>query len=99
LLVAALTQSPELLFEATEDKLHQDYRAEAMPETSALIKLLREHGFAAVVSGAGPSILVLCSDPASRLDAAALVAAHSTTPWKAMMLAVDVKGAGVVSLA
>jgi homoserine kinase len=93
LLVAALTQSPELLFESTEDKLHQDYRAEAMPQTSTLIKLLREHGFAAVVSGAGPSILVLCSDPAQRVEVAKLVAQHEESPWRALMLAVDFAGA------
>lgn len=95
LLVAALTQSPELLFEATEDKLHQDYRAEAMPQTSALVKVLRDNGFAAVVSGAGPSILVLCSDPAQRVVAAQLVSQHEETPWKALMLAVDFAGATV----
>ncbi|MEY4040391.1 MAG: hypothetical protein RLZZ52_1259 [Actinomycetota bacterium] len=95
LLVAALTQSPELLFESTEDKLHQDYRAEAMPQTSTLIKLLRENGFAAVVSGAGPSILVLCSDPAQRVQAAELVARNEETPWRALMLAVDFAGATV----
>ena len=33
LLIAALTQSPELLLAATEDRLHQAYRAKAMPET------------------------------------------------------------------
>ena len=95
LLVAALTQSPELLFEATEDKLHQDYRAEAMPQTNTLIKMLREHGLAAVVSGAGPSVLVLCSNPAQRLVAAELVAKYQETPWQALMLAVDFKGATV----
>jgi homoserine kinase len=95
LLVAALTQSPELLFESTEDKLHQDYRAEAMPQTSTLIKALRGAGFAAVVSGAGPSILVLCSDPAQRLAAAKVVEAAQETPWRALMLAVDFSGATV----
>jgi hypothetical protein len=53
LLIAALTQSPELLMAATEDKLHQSYRAQAMPATDALVRALRA-GFAAVVSGAGP---------------------------------------------
>ena len=95
LLIAALIQSPELLLAATEDKLHQSYRAAAMPETNRLITLLREHGFAAVVSGAGPSILVLASDPGQRLVAAELVAAESATPWQALMLAVDVLGATV----
>lgn len=95
LLIAALIQSPELLLAATEDKLHQSYRASAMPETDRLITLLREAGFAAVVSGAGPSILVLCSDPGQRLAAAELVAARSSTPWQSLMLAVDFKGATV----
>lgn len=99
LLVAALIQSPELLHAATEDKLHQSYRASAMPETDRLITLLRSNGFAAVVSGAGPSILVLCSDPGQRLAAAELVAKESGTPWQALMLAVDFKGATVTSLA
>ena len=95
LLIAALTQSPELLLEATEDKLHQNYRAEAMPETSMLIRELRAAGFAAVVSGAGPSILVLCSDPSARLRAAELVAAKQETPWHPHLLAVDFRGATV----
>jgi len=93
LLIAALIQSPELLLAATEDKLHQSYRASAMPQTDALITLLRSNGFAAVVSGAGPSVLVLCSDPAQRLDAAELVAAQAEVPWQPLMLAVDFKGA------
>jgi homoserine kinase len=96
LLVAALIQSPELLLAATEDRLHQNYRAAAMPETNALIMMLREHGLAAVVSGAGPSLLVLGSDPGQRLRAAELVARHAESPWQALMLAVDFKGATVI---
>jgi len=95
LLVAALIQSPELLHAATEDKLHQSYRASAMPETDRLITLLRENGFAAVVSGAGPSILVLGSDPSQRQAAAKLVEEAAQTRWQPLMLAVDFKGATV----
>ncbi|TWX40469.1 homoserine kinase [Frigoribacterium sp. ACAM 257] len=95
LLVAALIQSPELLLAATEDRLHQSYRASAMPETDALITMLRNAGLAAVVSGAGPSLLVLGSDPAQRLFAADLVAEHSLSDWRAVMLAVDLRGATV----
>ncbi len=96
LLIAALVQSPELLHAATEDKLHQSYRASAMPETDALIQLLRADGLAAVVSGAGPSILVLGSDPAQRLRAAELIAENSESTWECLMLAVDFRGATVV---
>jgi homoserine kinase len=96
LLIAALVQSPELLLAATEDKLHQSYRASAMPETDALIRLLRADDLAAVVSGAGPSILVLGSDPAQRLRAAELIAQHAESEWECLMLAVDFRGATVV---
>ena len=95
LLVAALTQSPELLMAATEDRLHQNYRASAMPETSELIEILRSEGHPAVVSGAGPSVLVLEDDPAKRLKAVNLAAQKFPT-WRALTLAVDVKGASVI---
>lgn len=93
LLVAALIQSPELLLAATEDKLHQRYRAEAMPETDRLIRVLREAGHPAVVSGAGPSILVLASDPSERADAMRIVEEAAETAWQALPLAVDFLGA------
>lgn len=94
LLIAALTQSPELLMAATEDKLHQSYRAQAMPATDALVHRLRAAGFAAVVSGAGPSVLVLADGPGRRLEAVE-VAAQSDTPWEPLLLAVDVRGGTV----
>lgn len=59
LLVAALTGRPELLFTATEDLLHQEYREPAMPESLALVHKLRGSGLAAIVSGAGPTVAVL----------------------------------------
>lgn len=96
LLIASLVQSPELLLAATEDKLHQSYRASAMPETDALIRLLRADGLAAVVSGAGPSILVLGSDPAQRLRAEQIITANAESAWECLMLAVDFRGATVV---
>ncbi|MBV1848870.1 homoserine kinase [Catellatospora tritici] len=63
LLVHALTEAPGLLYEATEDRLHQGYRAPGMPETAELVARLRAAGAAAVVSGAGPSVLVLSPLP------------------------------------
>lgn len=94
LLIAALTQSPELLFEATHDKLHQDYRASAMPATRDLVAMLRREGFAAVVSGAGPSVLVLGENSEQRLAAYDLVA-ENAPDWQKKVLAVDIKGATV----
>nr|WP_179756989.1 homoserine kinase [Kineococcus aurantiacus] len=59
LLVHALTADPSLLLDATEERLHQAQRAPAMPRSAQLLEALREAGLAAVVSGAGPSVLVL----------------------------------------
>lgn len=59
LLVEAVARRPDLLLDATEDRLHQSYRAPAMAATAALVSALRAQGWAAVVSGAGPSVLVL----------------------------------------
>lgn len=63
LAVVALTQRPDLLLAATEDRLHQSQRAAALPLTTAWLGRLRADGFAAVVSGAGPAVLVLGTEP------------------------------------
>ncbi|MFB7663002.1 homoserine kinase [Kitasatospora sp. NPDC056138] len=62
LLVEALTRQPELLLAATEDRLHQDYRATAMPDSAALVAALRAEGVPAVISGAGPTVLALSDE-------------------------------------
>lgn len=62
LLVHAMTADPSLLFDATEDYLHQRYRETVMPQTAAVLKRLRAASFAAVLSGAGPSVLILGAD-------------------------------------
>ena len=66
-----------------------------MPETDALIQLLRKNGLAAVVSGAGPSVLVLANGPAERVAAVKLAGEHYPN-WNPLLLAVDFKGATVV---
>jgi homoserine kinase len=64
LLVHALGTNPERLLDATRDWLHQGYREPAMPRSYELMKSLRSKGYAAVISGAGPSVLVLGRRPA-----------------------------------
>lgn len=59
LLVLALTERPDLLMAATEDQLHQPQRGPAMPDSAQYLQVLRRHGVAAVLSGAGPSVLAL----------------------------------------
>ncbi|GAA3611406.1 homoserine kinase [Marihabitans asiaticum] len=59
LLTHALTTDPSLLLEATVDVLHQEQRRPSYPSSMSLLDGLRARGHAAVISGAGPSLLVL----------------------------------------
>lgn len=90
LLVAALTGRAELLLPATRDWLHQSYRAPVMPESAALVQGLREAGVAAVVSGAGPSVLAFHA----KGDA---LGSYAPTGWRAYELQISATGAQVVS--
>lgn len=63
LLIAALTGAPHRLVSATEDRLHQSYRSEAMPESYKLLRALRVEGVPAIISGAGPTVLVFARGP------------------------------------
>ncbi|MGY2875713.1 homoserine kinase [Marmoricola sp. URHA0025 HA25] len=91
LLVAALAHAPQRLLRATEDFLHQDYREPAMPESLALVRSLRAAGHAAVVSGAGPTVLVLTVDgPGSLVE-------HCPAGWATYPLAVDHAGVRTVA--
>lgn len=59
LLVLALSQRPDLLVPATREWLHQEQRRTSLGGAMEVVDRLREAGHAAVVSGAGPSVLVL----------------------------------------
>jgi len=97
LFVEAVTRRPELLFSATEDRLHQDYRSPAMPQSAALVAKLRARGVAAVISGAGPTVLALTD--ATDAAAADEVSAVAGPDWAAHRLELDHDGAVVLPLA
>jgi homoserine kinase len=59
LLSGAVEPTARRLRECTEDLLHQRFRAPLMPNTSRALNWLRREGFAAALSGAGPSIVCL----------------------------------------
>jgi homoserine kinase len=105
LLVHALTRDPAMLFEGTEDRLHQAQRAPAMPESAALVAALRADGHAAVVSGAGPSVLVLVPLAAGEHAGDAMATAvvrdlygRAPAGWRCLPLPVDHIGAVVTPL-
>jgi homoserine kinase len=91
LLPTALTSAPELLLAATEDRLHQQYRAPAMPDSADLVARLRAAGVPAVISGAGPTVLALVTD-----DQVTQVTAAAPTGWSVLPLQVAAGGASVV---
>ena len=62
-MTAALQHHPHLLFEGTRDRLHQPYRADVLPVTAEWVNRLRNRGYAAYLSGAGPTALVLITEP------------------------------------
>ncbi|GAB4099746.1 homoserine kinase [Sinomonas halotolerans] len=107
LLVHALTRDPSLLLPATEDYLHQSYRSSAMAPSAELIERLRAEGHAAVVSGAGPTVLVLAAGEGEAEEVVASVerfvhgvqdaeqGRESVTDWRVLRLAVDREGARV----
>jgi homoserine kinase len=101
LLVHALTTEPSWLLEATEDRLHQRQRGAAMPHSLALIDRLRAAEHAAVVSGAGPSVLVLTQrqhgDPSDPAGAGRVreVARLAPEGWSVLPLGVDEQGARI----
>jgi homoserine kinase len=79
LLVVALTERPDLLMAATEDVLHQRQRAPAMPASAEYLRLLRRHNVAATLSGAGPSLIALSTQPELPLEAVEHGAANGFT--------------------
>ncbi|MBB3040754.1 homoserine kinase [Nocardioides soli] len=88
LLVAALAGQPEQLLRATRDYLHQQYRRPAMPDSLDLVDLLRADGVAALVSGAGPTVLAFT-------DAAGAEALRARCPrgWVGHLLDIETTGA------
>jgi homoserine kinase len=108
LLIHALTQDPSLLLEGTQDFLHQGYRAQAMPASAELMDALRAQGFAAFISGAGPTVMTLANGASQARRAADFIArwrpagTPAGTPaeisaggWRVLLLEVDTEGAKV----
>lgn len=89
LLTHALTTDPSLLFPATEDWLHQRYRADSMPTSSALVARLRADGVPAVISGAGGTVLALVAGKGDDLAKYVREADQTTV----LPLVVDLSGA------
>jgi homoserine kinase len=77
LLVALMQGRPDLLSASLADRIHQPYRASLCPLLPALQGLSGASGvLGAVLSGAGPSVLMFLDPKASPIRVKAKVAAH-----------------------
>lgn len=94
LLVHALTSEPGLLLDATQDWLHQEPRRDVYPVTMGAVDRLRAIGHAAVVSGAGPTVLVLTTR--GRIDAVVAEAKSWGKGWSVLTPGVPQVGLQVV---
>jgi homoserine kinase len=90
LLVQALTSHPAYLLAATREWLHQEARRESFAESMAVVDALRAHGHAAVISGAGPSVLVLTTG-----DRAGAIRSEASDAWRVLDPGVPASGAHV----
>lgn len=93
LLVHAMTADPTLLLDATVDRLHQEQRREVYPESMGVVDELRSLGHAAVISGAGPAVLVL-----ARTEVADMVVTEVRSwgrTWRVLRPGVAVEGVRV----
>ena len=95
LLLAGLADSRVLISEATEDRLHQDYRSPLFPAAPMLLARMSEGGALAVCwSGAGPSLLGICQggDAAAVQAAATDALAEAEIPGQVLILHPDLHG-------
>jgi len=90
LLTHALGAAPEHLLAATREWLHQEARRTSYAESMALVDALRAAGHAAVISGAGPSVLVL-----ALRDRVAEVRAIGGDGWRVLTPGIPAHGARV----
>ncbi|WP_048553375.1 homoserine kinase [Nostocoides japonicum] len=91
LLVHAATSDPSLLLPATREWLHQDARRPSYAASMALVDRLRAAGHAAVISGAGPSVLVL-----GTRESASAAADLAPRGWRVLRPGIPLRGAHLV---
>jgi homoserine kinase len=95
LLIAGLADSRVLISEATEDRLHQDYRSPLFPAAPKLLAGMSAGGALAVCwSGAGPSLLGIAQGTeAQAVQSAAVKAlAEADIPGQVLVLHPDMHG-------
>ena len=86
----------KLLRTAMDDRLHQRYRKEMIPDYDAIQKLVRSNGAAFCLSGAGPTLLCITRNPGLKTILAEKIPTFATAKWEILPLSVEFQGAHVV---
>ena len=95
LLLAGLADRSLMIREATEDRLHQDYRSPMFPEAPQLLaRLVKAGALASCWSGAGPTLLGICDgEHGERVRSSAEEAMEEIgVPGGALLLRADIEG-------
>jgi homoserine kinase len=88
LAILALTQRPDLLADALEDRLHQRVRLGLAPEAEELFHALKSNGVPVCVSGSGPALLAFETD--------ARPVSEPSEGWRALRLPVHARGVEIL---
>ena len=95
LLMAGLADRALLIREATDDRLHQDYRSPLFPEAPQLLaRLMAAGALASCWSGAGPTVIGICdgADGERVLASGGSAMEELGITGKAMLLSPDLDG-------
>ncbi|WP_026531304.1 homoserine kinase [Haematomicrobium sanguinis] len=98
LMMLAVDSNPMLLMDATEDFLHQEYRSGILYDSLELMTQLRDLDLAAVISGAGPTVLVLTHEegPGIVEQVSQVVDEVADDSWRVLDLGIAEQGAKLI---
>ena len=87
----------KLLRNAMQDRIHQNYRKQLIPDYEKIEGLVRTTGAAFCLSGAGPTLLCITQDPKLEEKLAKKLDSITTHNWEMLPLHIEFEGARVIS--
>ena len=86
----------KLLRGAMQDRLHQSYRKDLIPDFEKIQAFVRTTGAAFCLSGAGPTLLCITQNPALRERLEEKLPAITQANWQILPLHVEFQGARII---
>ncbi len=87
----------KLLRTAMQDRIHQNYRRSLIQDYDQIEALVRTHGAAFCLSGAGPTLLCITLDEGLEQKLAEKLPGVTKANWKILPLHIDFQGARIIS--